>query len=354
LQQFVKTRPCIFTFFVLYYCRCINHYTPYDVCKESASYTERAALLQLLIQEKDFMSDTRLSDSAAIREAQKQGIIFSKDRKKILGCRNKNITEVIIPDGVTSIHSQSFKFCCNLVRVVIPAGVKYIGQQAFDYCFNLKEVVLPDSVRTIGEYAFDDCKKLKEIVLPAGVRTIGACAFGNCSKSKLNIPASVKNIGIMAFDAVKKLTSDNKRFQIKEGGVLVDTKLKKLIYAPLSLSGTYRIPEGVAVIGKGVFAGHDRLVEVTMPEGVTVIEDFAFDRCNNLRSVFLPESVTHIGGCAFLACQMLEVNIPSGVTEIGSSAFVLVKTLSSNNARFQVDKNVLIDFEKGSIPDMGR
>ena len=276
------------------------------------------------------MSDTSLSDSAAIREAQKQGIIFSKDRKKILGCRNKNITEVIIPDGVTSIHSQSFKFCCNLVRVVIPAGVKYIGKEAFGDCLNLKEVVLPDSVTTIGEYAFDECRKLKKIVLPDRVRTIGVCAFSNCQKLKLNIPASVKNIGFMAFDAVKKLTSDNKRFQIKEGGVLVDTKLKKLIYVPLSLSGTYRIPEGV-----------------------TVIERWTFNDCYNLRRVFLPESVTSIGFQAFVLCEMLEVNIPSGVTEIDSCTFFCVKSLSSNNSRFRVDRNVLIDFEKKEILNAG-
>lgn len=299
------------------------------------------------------MSDTSLSDSAAIREAQKQGIIFSKDRKKILGCRNKNITEVIIPDGVTSIHSQSFKFCCNLVRVVIPAGVKYIGKEAFGDCLNLKEVVLPDSVTTIGEYAFDECRKLKKIVLPDRVRTIGVCAFSNCQKLKLNIPASVKNIGFMAFDAVKKLTSDNKRFQIKEGGVLVDTKLKKLIYVPLSLSGTYRIPEGVAVIGETSFSHHDKLVEVIIPEGVTVIERWTFNDCYNLRRVFLPESVTSIGFQAFVLCEMLEVNIPSGVTEIDSCTFFCVKSLSSNNSRFRVDRNVLIDFEKKEILNAG-
>lgn len=44
--------------------------------------------------------------------------------------------------------------------VVIPEGVTSIGENAFKWCRSLTSVVIPDSVTSIGTYAFYDCSRI--------------------------------------------------------------------------------------------------------------------------------------------------------------------------------------------------
>ena len=43
------------------------------------------------------------------------------------------VTEVVIPEGVTSIGAEAFEACGNLTNVTIPDGVASIGDSAFWY-----------------------------------------------------------------------------------------------------------------------------------------------------------------------------------------------------------------------------
>ena len=74
--------------------------------------------------------------------------------------KNKNITSVVIPEGVTSIDNWAFQGCESLASVVIPEGVTSIGWSAFDGCKSLTSIVIPDSVTSIGYRAFKGCSSL--------------------------------------------------------------------------------------------------------------------------------------------------------------------------------------------------
>ena len=69
----------------------------------------------------------------------------------------------------------------SLSNIVIPNGVTSIGGCAFSRCKSLVEVVIPDSVTSIGYWAFDGCRSLTDIVIPDSVTSIGDGAFENCS-----------------------------------------------------------------------------------------------------------------------------------------------------------------------------
>ena len=47
----------------------------------------------------------------------------------------------------------------KVTDVVIPEGVTKIGKWAFYYCSSLTSITIPDSVTEIGEWAFDKCPK---------------------------------------------------------------------------------------------------------------------------------------------------------------------------------------------------
>ena len=77
--------------------------------------------------------------------------------------KESGVTEVVIPDSVTSIGNSAFKGCKSLTSIVIPDSVTAIGDYAFHDCKNLTSIVIPDSVTAIGDDAFYGCSSDLEI-----------------------------------------------------------------------------------------------------------------------------------------------------------------------------------------------
>ena len=91
------------------------------------------------------------------------------------GCAG--ITEVEIPDSVTTIGRRAFKGCTGLKAVKLPKNLKAIADNLFLECASLESVEVPDSVIKIGCGAFEDCPSLEEIRLPRHLKSIGYNAF---------------------------------------------------------------------------------------------------------------------------------------------------------------------------------
>ena len=73
---------------------------------------------------------------------------------------NKEITDLVIPEGVTTIGDYAFYNCSGLTSVTIPGSVTTIGDFAFYNCSGLTSVTIPGSVKTIGNYAFYGAPKI--------------------------------------------------------------------------------------------------------------------------------------------------------------------------------------------------
>ena len=91
------------------------------------------------------------------------------------------MTEITIPEGVTSIGNSVFFNCTGLTEVAIPESVTSIGDYAFAGCLSLTQIAIPEGVTSIGDHAFAFCSSLKEITIPEGVTSIGNGAFSNCT-----------------------------------------------------------------------------------------------------------------------------------------------------------------------------
>lgn len=142
----------------------------------------------------------------------------------------KNITSVIIPEGLTNIGFGAFMYCQELTSIVIPNSITKIDENAFRSCGKLSSIVIPDSVSEIGEQAFAyceslfsaiisnkvkciengtfaECSSLKSVIIPNDVKIIGESAFYNCENlSSILIPSSVVEIEYNSFESCDKLT----------------------------------------------------------------------------------------------------------------------------------------------------
>ena len=134
--------------------------------------------------------------------------------EKNLYLNGELVTNLTIPNGVTSIGSSAFRNCSGLTSVTIPDSVISIGDSAFWDCSGLTSVIIGNGVTNIGSYAFDGCSGLKNIYitdLAAWCKISDLFnLMGRSSNEKnlylngelvtnLTIPQGVTSIGISAF-----------------------------------------------------------------------------------------------------------------------------------------------------------
>ena len=55
---------------------------------------------------------------------------FSDDGKTVIGVKQRDVTHIIIPNGVTEIGESAFKYCTSLQSIDIPNSVTEIGGYA--------------------------------------------------------------------------------------------------------------------------------------------------------------------------------------------------------------------------------
>ena len=253
----------------------------------------------------------------------------------------KDIKQVSLPDGLTSIGECAFFYCTNLTSVAIPESVTSIKEQAFYHCEALTSITIPESVTSIGVGAFYVCKALTSITIPKSVTSIGSATFSSCT-SLTAIDVDAANPNYSSVD-----------------GVLFNKDKTTLISYPAGNPRTsYTIPNTVKKIVIYAFTYSQALTSVTIPESVTSIEMLVFNLCTSLTAInvdaanpnyssedgvlfnkdkttlisypagnprtsyTIPNTVTEIMEYAFGGCGTLSsVTIPESVTVINEGAF---------------------------------
>lgn len=262
----------------------------------------------------------------------------------------KNLTEVVLPDGIELIGKYMFYQCNSLTEITIPNTVKAMEQQAFYYCSQLSKVTFAEGndsnglILTGGVYGsqygtsyypvFDRCDNLTQIAFPKRLETLGAYALCSTNISQITfseggllteigqyalsmsgissvvIPASVVTIGDYAFSRCTKLTSvtfaADGALEIINSGVFQYTGVNSVV-----------IPANVTRIGNSAFA-YSSLKSVTFAEGsVCSSIGYAAFRDSLIESIAIPASVENIGedipaagsplhGYAFDGCRNLK------------------------------------------------
>lgn len=225
------------------------------------------------------------------------------------------IESISLPDGITSIGEYAFGACPYLEGLTIPDGVKEIGSGAFFSCRSLDELTIPDGVTVINEKVFYGCSGLKNISIPKNITSIGRMAFFECkSLMEIDIPDSVTSIGEEAFgrcETIKEIKIPDVITSIENGTFYGCSSLTKI-----------EIPKDVTSIGESAFEDCSSLTGITIPNQITSIEESTFSGCSALKEIKIPDGVTKIGVCAFQECSSLEkIDIPVLVSDIQEGAF---------------------------------
>ena len=267
------------------------------------------------------------------------GILYNKDKTRLLFCPVAKSGALTLPSTLTEIGDYAFAYCDRLTGVTLPASLKKIGAWAFEFCGGLTSLTIPDSVTAIGahafdgcgslqtvtmsgsaaaigEYAFSGCRSLKSITLPATLKTLGEGAFWGCgSLTAMNIPKSVTGIGSMAFYGMTKLSaisvdSANANYS-SEAGVLYNKNKTLVIACPSGKTGTVTLPSSVTRVEGAAFSGCGMITAINLPSSLTAIGKRAFESCTGLTVMTVPDSIAKIGENAFEGCSALqEVRYP--------------------------------------------
>ena len=263
---------------------------------------------------------------------------------KHLFVNDVEVTDLVIPNGVTSIGGGAFYGCSGLTSVTIPNSVTNIGGGAFFGCNSLISVESPailfneafgifdlsynempsqikhltitagtlteegfDRIRAsyrnlesvdlanaenteLSDEAFKGCYNLQTLRLPAGLKEIKYMAVAECVKLQaIDIPATVESIGDRAFEDCRSIQS------ITFGGA---AGAPGRAAAPAASSQLRKI-------GNWAFYNAHELQHLDIPEGVEEIGDGAFYGCTYLEDMILPSSIRAIGDNCFALCSKL-------------------------------------------------
>ena len=204
-----------------------------------------------------------------------------------------NLKSITIPEGVTSIGSGAF-YDCNILTAVHISSIEAWCKISFDgnfsnplyYAHNLylngelvTELVIPEGMTSIGNYAFQGCSSLSAINIPESVTSIGNSAFSVCSGlTDITIPEGVTSIGNSAFYGCSSLTA----ITLPEGV----TNIESSVFYNCTLLTSITPPEGVTSIGERAFGNCYSLTTIVLPKNLKNIYSQAFANCLELHDVY--------------------------------------------------------------------
>ncbi len=262
--------------------------------------------------------------------------------------KDKNITEVNIPENVKEIDENTFRGFKNVKRVTITKSTGLIGKNAFSNMDALEEIWIKDKSHIIGTsdlkpnvkikygeetYSIEEWKakwNQENITLEDSILSLSYDALKNLDKIKNVDTNKASSISTDAFSGLNlnSLTL-NDELKNAKNNIFNELNIQKLL------------------IGKALFANPIRMQlkkfsEINQVDILNTISEIPDDAFNgiNIKNINLSSTITKIGKRAFLNSNITTIDLKN-VLEILESAFEAskLKTVKFNSMLKFIDKN---------------
>lgn len=180
------------------------------------------------------------------------GILYSKNKRRLYFCPRRKDGTLVIPDGTNTITEDSCS-SCNFSKIIIPDSVKRIDGYAFIGNYALEEVEGCKNVERIGNFSFAYCQQLKKFPFGEFIKNIGDGAFSNTMLTEIYLPEGLSHVGRQAFNTI------------------------------------------CAVNGFQNYVGPDRMYDIHIPSTLKYIDAFAFANAANIYTPFVNAALIQAG-----------------------------------------------------------
>ena len=287
---------------------------------------------------------------------------------------------LIFPESLTSIGIKAF-YGSGLTDITIPNKVSTLGESCFAENNNLQTVFVGSGCQILPKNIFSGCSSLKQVHLSAGLLTIDDAVFANCTAMEsISIPGTVAQVGNLQWWKYKTDCSELpfynctslKRVRFEDGvqpivlgshnyggnstsqnylaynkGLFSSCPLEE-VYVGRNITYLknvdYSFESYPHAYGYSAFYDQPKLAKITISPSVTKIAPYlfyknaaitmtelpkvkeigrsAFEECSKLTTLNLGQALETVGDCAFQNCtNVTKLTFPDATTAIGSSAF---------------------------------
>lgn len=205
------------------------------------------------------------------------------------------------PEPLKAIRGSAF-YRTGIRELNFPDGLKEItGGSNFYDCDALTQVTIPDGVTTLPSSCFEYCNNLHEVNLPSFLTSMGSAAFHECDIYEINLPGTLEGVSSNCFNYNKNLT----KATFGEGigyvayrGFCSCTRLGET--EPVVMPSTMKS------INQEAFEYCEKMSAIVFNEGLETIGNDAFYGCKTLKSLTLPSSLIYCVYSPFSNCPGLE------------------------------------------------
>ena len=233
-------------------------------------------------------------------------VTLSSDVKAINAAafsKNTEITDVIMPLGLTKIGSSAFSGCTGLTSLTLPDSVTEIPAGMCNECTALAEIHVSDQLTAVGERAFSKTA-LTTFTFPDGVTVIEDHTFDSCEQLVGVEGKNITKIGNQAFRNCKSF---------KHCVCDYLTEIDDFAFMDCTEIFSFQMLE-VKRIGNQAFRGCTQLSGISLYDRIRTVEQAAFSGCTALHKVYIFDPLVDLDVSIFDGCKNVEINGYDGST----------------------------------------
>ena len=224
-----------------------------------------------------------------------------------------DIKSVTVPKSVTAFGIAAFYECRNIERVYIDDLSAWCNM-SFGIGFNsnplsigkpyingefVSNLVIPDGVTSISDYAFANCSTITSVTIPDSVISIGNSAFSSCTKI----------VEVINHSSLDITAGSNEHGEVAKSAKVVHSGKSLIVDVNDYLFFTHN--------GVNYLLGYNgKDTELVLPDSYNgekyEIYSYAFSYSNEITSIVIPRNVAAFGTRAFFPCHNLTVIKYSG------------------------------------------